>query len=481
VGKKRNEAGRDDARRGRAEGSPLILVVDDEPNVRKVLGALLEQAHYEVALAASALEALDLVRAHDPDLVISDLRMPGLDGLELLRRLRDDFPEIPVVLLTAHGTVENAVEAMKRGALDFLTKPFDKTRVLDIVRKAVGQGERARREYHGGGIPSEPTGLIGRSAAITTLKRLVERVAPSPTTVLITGETGTGKELVARALHRLSPRRDAPFVAVNCGALPENLVESELLGHERGAFTGAERARPGRFELADGGTLFLDEVGELPPAIQVKLLRVLQDGQIDRIGSTAPLKVDVRLVAATHRDIQEDVVQGRFRSDLLFRLRVIEIQVPPLRERLDDVPLLVEHFLDKHAARLGHARSRIAVSALAALVSRPWPGNVRELENAIERAIILAPGTVLEREDVDPPGRGAEESGARAAGARPASDAAGAGGMRDAARAAAAETERRLIRAALDATGGNITRAAERLGISRRGLQLKLKDPRLTD
>ncbi|MGH7341019.1 MAG: sigma-54-dependent transcriptional regulator [Candidatus Rokuibacteriota bacterium] len=471
----------DDARRGGAEGRALVLVVDDEPNIRKVLGALLEQAGYEVALAASALEALELVRAHDPDLVITDLRMPGVDGLDLLRRLREDFPEIPVVLLTAHGTVENAVEAMKRGAHDFLTKPFDKTRVLDIVGKAVGQAERARREFHGGGIASEPTGLIGRSAAITTLKRLIERVAPSPASVLITGETGTGKELVARALHRLSPRREAPFVAVNCGALPEGLVEAELLGHERGAFTGAERIRPGRFELADGGTLFLDEVGELPPVVQVKLLRVLQDGQIDRIGSTAPLKVDVRLVAATHRDIQKAIDQERFRSDLFFRLRVIEIQVPPLQERLDDIPLLVEFFLGKHASRLGRRRPEIAEGALDSLASRLWPGNVRELENVIERAMILGRGDVLELEDVEPAGRAPDELARRDADPRLGPVPRSAGGMRDAARAAAAETERRLIRAALEATGGNITRAAERLGVSRRGLQFKLKDPRLTD
>ena len=449
---------------------PHILVVDDEPNVRKVLGALLEQAGYVTTRAAGAGEALDLVRAQDPDLVITDLKMPGMDGLELLRRLKEGFPEIPVVLLTAHGTVEAAVEAMKDGAFDFLTKPFDKSRVLEVVAKALGQGERARREFQGPLAEGAPCGLVGRTAAIDTVRRLIERLAPAPSTVLITGETGTGKELVAEAMHRMSPRAGAPFIKINCGALPETLVESELFGHERGAFTGAAQARPGRFELAHGGTLFLDEVGELPPAVQVKLLRVLQDGMVDRIGATEPRRVDVRLLAATHRDLDEEVGRGRFRQDLLFRIRVVELKVPPLRERLDDLPLLVEFFLDKQAKRLGVARPSVAPGTVEALRGRPWPGNVRELENAVERAMLLARGPSIGPEDfaIDAPGDAepAVPSPARAPGS----------GIKGAAREAAATTERRLIRAALDSTGGNVTRAAERLGLSRRGLQLKLKE-----
>jgi two-component system response regulator AtoC len=449
-----------------------ILVVDDEPNVRKVLGALLEQAGYLTTRAAAASEALDLVRAQDPDLVITDLKMPGMDGLELLRRLKEGFPEIPVVLLSAHGTVEAAVEAMKDGAFDFLTKPFDKTRVLEVVAKGLGQAERARREFQGPLAGGAPCGLVGQTAVMDGVRRLIERIAPAPSTVLITGETGTGKELVAEALHHMSPRRGAPFVKINCGALPETLVESELFGHERGAFTGAAQARPGRFELAHGGTLFLDEVGELPPAVQVNLLRVLQDGMVDRIGSTEARRVDVRLLAATHRDLQEDVERGRFRQDLSFRIRVVEIKVPPLRERLDDLPLLVEFFLDKLSRRLGLARPSVGPGTIEALRARAWPGNVRELENAVERALLLARGPSLGPEDfaIDAAG---ETAGAHAS-AR--SSAAPSAGIKGAAREAAATAERRLIRAALEATAGNVTRAAERLGLSRRGLQLKLKE-----
>ncbi|PYT10648.1 MAG: DNA-binding response regulator [Acidobacteria bacterium] len=444
-----------------AAGKPHILVVDDEPNVRKVLGAMLEQAGYLTTRAATGDEALGLVRAQDPDLVITDLKMPGMDGLDLLRRLKEGFPEIPVILLTAHGTVEAAVEAMKQGALDFLAKPFDKTRVLEIVAKGLGQAERARAEFQGPLAGGAPCGIVGQTPGIEAVRRLIERVAPSPSTVLITGETGTGKELVAEALHRLSPRAPAPFIKINCGALPEALVEAELFGHERGAFTGAAQARPGRFELAHGGTLFLDEIGELPPAVQVKLLRVLQDGMVDRIGASQPRQVDVRLLAATHRDLQAEVERGRFRQDLLFRIRVIEIPVPPMRERLDDLPLLVEFFLDKQARRLGTARPPIGAEALSALRARTWPGNVRELENAVERAILLARGPALGSEDF-----GLEATAGAAAPA----------GLKTASRQAAATAERRLIRAALEATGGNVTRAASRLGLSRRGLQLKLKD-----
>ena len=444
-----------------AAGKPHILVVDDEPNVRKVLGAMLEQAGYLTTRAATGDEALGLVRAQDPDLVITDLKMPGMDGLDLLRRLKEGFPEIPVILLTAHGTVEAAVEAMKQGALDFLAKPFDKTRVLEIVAKGLGQAERARTEFQGPLAGGAPCGIVGQTPGIEAVRRLIERVAPSPSTVLITGETGTGKELVAEALHRLSPRAPAPFIKINCGALPEALVEAELFGHERDAFTGAGQAWPGRFELAHGGTLFLDEIGELPPAVQVKLLRVLQDGMVDRIGASQPRQVDVRLLAATHRDLQAEVERGRFRQDLLFRIRVIEIPVPPMRERLDDLPLLVEFFLDKQARRLGTARTPIGAEALSALRARTWPGNVRELENAVERAILLARGPALGSEDF-----GLEATAGAAAPA----------GLKTASRQAAATAERRLIRAALEATGGNVTRAASRLGLSRRGLQLKLKD-----
>jgi len=444
---------------------PHLLIVDDEPNVRRVLSTLLEQAGYATKRAASGEQALQLVRAQDPDLVITDLKMPGMGGMELLGRLQASFPEIPVLVLTAHGTVANAVEAMKRGAHDFLTKPFDKLEVTELVDKALAQAASARREYRGPLVKGERCGIVGRSGAIDKLRLTIEKVAPTPTTVLIRGETGTGKELVAEALHQLSKRAAAPLVKINCGALPENLVESELFGYEKGAFTGAERSKPGRFELADGGTLFLDEVGELPSQIQVKLLRVLQDQQVDRVGGTAPCGIDVRLIAATHRDLQAEAAEGRFREDLLYRLKVIELVVPPLREHTEDIEPLVECFLDKHAKRLERPRPSISPEALTALATRPWPGNVRELENAVERAMLLAETDTLTPADFGD----AEETAAMP-------DRSASPSLREAAKAAAAQTERRMILAALELTEGNITHAAAKLGLSRRGLQLKMKE-----
>ena len=450
-----------------------VLVVDDEASVRKVLGALLENAGWSTTRAASGEEALELVRANDPDVVICDLKMPGMDGLELLGKLRASFPEIPVVLLTAHGTVDAAVEAMKRGAHDFLSKPFDKEQVLATVEAAAGQSDRRRTDFQGPLVSGERCGIVGDSAPMKAVKDLIEKVAPSPTTVLVTGPTGTGKELVAAALHALSDRSDAPFVRLNCGALPETLVESELFGHEKGAFTGAENRKPGRFELADGGLLFLDEVGELPAPAQVKLLRVLQDGVVDRVGGTEPVALDVRLVAATNRDLEAEVRAGRFREDLYYRLKVVEIRLPALSERLEDLPDLVDFFVTKHAERLKRERPHVSPAAFDALRSRAWPGNVRELEHAVERAVLLAEGAELGPDDFGfGPVASAPSSGG---GGATATD------LKAAARAAAAEAEGRLIREALDATQGNVTQAAERLGLSRRGLQLKMKDLGLRD
>jgi DNA-binding NtrC family response regulator len=455
----------------KGSAKPHVLIVDDEPNVRRVLATLLEQGGYATSRAESGEQALALVRTQDPDLVLTDLRMGEIDGLELLGRIKHDFPEIPVVLVTAHGTVATAVEAMKRGAFDFVTKPFDRDGVLDVVVRALGQAERLRREFQGPLVPGARCGLVGSSVPMERLARAIEKVAATPATVLIQGETGTGKELVAEALHQLSARARAPLIKINCGALPETLVESELFGHERGAFTGAERERPGRFELADGGTLFLDEIGELPLAIQPKLLRVVEDGRIERVGATATRTVDVRLVAATHRDLAGEARAGRFREDLRYRLDVIRLDVPPLRERLADVPALVDCFLDKHARRLGRPRPSIEPEALAALAARPWPGNVRELENAVERAMLLADSERLGVDDFTAAGTGTHAEA-------PAEPPVGTetGSIKDAARAAAARAERRMILAALAATGHNVTRAAERLGLSRRGLQLKLKE-----
>jgi DNA-binding NtrC family response regulator len=369
-----------------------VLIVDDEPNMRKVLGALLENAGHATSRASSGEEALALVRSQDPDVVLTDLRMEGLDGMQLLERLRADFPEIPVVLLTAHGSIDVAVEAMKRGAFDFVEKPFDQSRVLEIVAKAAGQATTLRDDVLPSVAARAPLGMVGSSSAMQALRKLIERVAPSPTTVLVTGETGTGKELVAEALHRLSPRMAGPLVRINCGALPENLVESELFGHERGAFSGADRRKPGRFELADGGTLFLDEVGELPLELQPMLLRALEQREIRRVGDEKPRKVNVRVLAATNRDLDAEVAKGRFRADLLHRLAVVRIRLPPLRERLVDLPMLTRSILDGLGAR-AHGFS-LSPALLEQLAARPWPGNVRELRNLVERAVALGDPSV---------------------------------------------------------------------------------------
>lgn len=366
-----------------------------------------------------------------------------------------------MVLLTAHGTVEAAVEAMKRGALDFLTKPFDKARVLEIVAKACAQAGRSREEFQGPLVDAARCGMIGQSGPMEALFRTLEKIAPSPATVLISGETGTGKELVAEALHRLSPRCDGPMVKINAGALPDSLVEAELFGYDRGAFSGAERTKLGRFELADGGSLFLDEIGEMPLPSQVKLLRVLQDGIIDRLGGSGPRKIDVRLVAATNKDLAKSTEDGRFREDLLYRIRVIELRVPPLRERLEDIPLLLDFFVDKHSRRLARPHPSVDPEVAGILAGRAWPGNIRELENAVERALLLAESDVLGPGDFPVP-TGVHEK-------RPP-------GIKEASRRVAATTQSRMIREALDKTGGNVSRAAELLGMSRRGLQLKMKD-----
>jgi two-component system response regulator AtoC len=441
-----------------------ILIVDDENNVRRVLSTLLEQAGFATTRAESGDIALDLVRSQDPDLILTDLKMPGMDGMQLLEQLQHAFPEIPVIMLTAHGTVENAVEAMRRGAHDFITKPFDKDQVVELVNKALGQARSARLESRGPLAEGAPCGFVGQSAGIQKLRTMIKKVAPTAATVLIHGETGTGKELVAEALHAHSKRADGPIIKINCGALPESLVESELFGHEKGAFTGADRAKPGRFELADGGTLFLDEIGELPRDAQVKILRVLQDQVVDRVGGTEPHKVDVRLIAATHRDLEQDVAAGRFREDLFYRLKVIELSVAPLRERPDDIPLLLDHFLGRHATRLERARPEVDPGVHSVLQAHRWPGNVRELENAVERAILLSESSTLSAADF-----GFEQESATAASKAPST-------LKEASRAAAAGAELRMIREALEITGDNVTHAADRLGLSRRGLQIKMKE-----
>ncbi|WP_448873356.1 sigma-54-dependent transcriptional regulator [Desulfobulbus propionicus] len=381
-----------------------ILIVDDEPNYQIVLAELLKDEGYEVFTADSGKAGLPIVYSIDLDLVISDMKMPGMDGIEFLAKIKEYNRELPVILITAYAEVEKAVEAMHLGAFTYLAKPFSNQQLLASVTKAIEHYGLVReiRRLRAEAVPrSGFGGMIGKSPSMRAVYQLIEKVAPTPSSVLITGESGTGKELVARAIHNLSPRREAPFISVNCAALSEHLLESELFGHEKGAFTDAVAMRKGRFELADTGTLFLDEIGEMPPQLQAKLLRVLQEKSFERVGGSVTQKVDVRILAATNKDLKDEVDKGHFREDLYYRLNVIHIHLTPLRERVDDIPALVTHFIEKNSRNLGKELD-ISPEALRLLVSLPWEGNVRELENTIERAAILCNGNRIEPEDVQP-------------------------------------------------------------------------------
>jgi len=348
-------------------------------------------------------KGLELAQAHELNVVITDMKMPGMDGMTFLERLHALHSDLPVIMMTAYGTVEKAVEAMRKGAFDYVLKPFKNEELKLTIRKAIDHyrlvcqnrylSEQLQERY-------QYSNIIGKSASMQRIFQLIEKVAPSKATVLITGESGTGKELIARAIHFNSPRRDLPFITVNCGALPENLLESELFGHERGAFSGAVTQRKGRFELAHEGTLFLDEISEMSPPLQVKLLRVLQEMEFERVGGSQTLKVDVRMVAASNRVLKAEVEAGRFRSDLFYRLNVVHVHLPPLRERKDDIPLLVNHFLDKYTPGGASSRVSIASEAMRCLLDYSWPGNIRELENVIERAVILSTTEQIEARDL---------------------------------------------------------------------------------
>jgi two-component system, NtrC family, response regulator HydG len=385
--------------------SARILVVDDHAEMARLLAEQLGDAGYVVELAGGGREALRRVRQELPDLVVTDLRMQDVDGFDVLEGVREVDPQVPVIVMTAFGAIETAVEAIKRGAYHYLTKPFQLGEALVFVERALADrqvrtaNEVLRRDAERqAGTPA----LVGSSPAMRALHDLIARAAPSPAAVLVTGESGTGKELVARALHAGSPRREQPFVAVNCTALPDTLLESELFGHTRGAFSGATAPRRGLFVEADGGTLFLDEIGDMPPALQAKLLRVLQDGEVRAVGSDTLRRVDVRVIAATNQDLERRVSAGQVRSDLYFRLNVVSIPVPPLRNRREDVPELVERFVARARRRNPAARARrVAPEAVARLAAHAWPGNVRELENVVERLVILAPREEIGLEDVD--------------------------------------------------------------------------------
>jgi len=464
-----------------------ILVVDDEANLRRVLAAQLGRDGYEVHVAEDGAAGLSFLREHHIDLVISDLRMPKLGGMELLRAAIAEDPSRPVVILTAHGTIDTAVEALKTGAFDYITKPFDQDEVRTIVRKALRTRDLASHDASpagdAGGTGAGRFGLIGTSPSLQEVHAVISRVADTPTTVLITGESGTGKELVAHALHESSSRAKRPFIKVNCAAIPKTLIESELFGYERGAFTGAVGSKPGRFELAAGGTLFLDEVGEIPLEMQVKLLRVLQEHEFERVGGVKTVRVDVRLVAATNRDLKRAIASGEFREDLFYRLNVVPIPLPPLRDRRSDVPELAAFFIEKFNTRLRKQLKGVDPAAMERLLQYEWPGNIRELENVIERAVLFADQPLISIDDLLPQLGTTEAeplgpSADRAAGApgEPV-DAIGEGeGLKAQVKAATARIERQLIERALHQTTGNVTHAARLLKISRKGLQLKMKE-----
>jgi DNA-binding NtrC family response regulator len=450
--------------------SAKILVVDDELNMRLVLKAMLNKEGYEVVTAADGLEALEVLKKEGISVVATDLKMPRLDGMGLLSRIMEEDPSLPVIILTAYGTVANAVDALKKGAFDFITKPFEQDELKNVILKAVKSRVINEGELAAASEAVSPH-LVGTSGKMAEIQDIIRKVAPTTATVLITGETGTGKELIARAIHQASPRRDHPFIKINCAAIAENLVESELFGYEKGAFTGAVTAKPGRFELAHQGTLFLDEVGEIPREMQAKLLQAIQDQSFERVGGLKTISVDVRLIAATNRNLLQEVKDGNFREDLYYRLNVFPIQVPPLRERRDDIPVLTDYFIGKFNSKLGKNISVVAPEVRDCFLTYDWPGNIRELEHLIERMILMAEEPVLTMRLVPPEiakavGHLHYEGGERLP-------------ERDALKSHMEEMERQIIARCLEECGGNVTKAAERLGLSRKGLQLKMIKHRL--
>jgi two-component system response regulator AtoC len=437
-----------------------VLVVDDEAKMQRVLEIMLKRMGHQVVCAGNGHEALAALEQTSCDLIISDLRMPGMTGIELLQALRTQGNDVPVIIMTAYGTIESAVEAMKLGACEYIVRPFDVDALEITVKRILAAGTiRRQNDFLRGELDKGWGEFVGNSPAMQQVYALIRQVAPSKTTVLISGETGTGKELVARAIHRASPRAEALFVPINCAAIPHDILESELFGYAKGAFTGAVKERIGKFELADGGTLFLDELTEMPLALQAKLLRVLQENEIERLGSNRRIPIDIRIIAATNRDPRQAVADGHLREDLYYRINVFNIALPPLRQRKSDIPALASSFL----ARLGNGR--IDHSALEVLQHYDWPGNVRELQNVIERAAVLAQGSAitaahLPREISEPPIAKAEAAPQFASlELNPAVD----------------QLEEAMIRAALNQAGGNKTKASRLLEISERSLWYKLK------
>lgn len=446
-----------------------ILIIDDDAGLRKSLTLILSDAGYEVVQAEDGEQGLATAREQSPEIILCDVRMPKLGGIEFLEAYREGGGHALILVMTAYGGLDLAMEAMKKGAYDYIPKPFGSDDVLLIVRKAEEREQlrrevgRLRREVRADARFGE---IVVGSPAMRKAMEVVQKVAPYDSSVLITGASGTGKELVARMLHRESSRADAAFVPVNCGGVPEQLLESEFFGFERGAFTGADREKEGLFEVADGGTLFLDEVGELPGALQVKLLRALQEGEVRRIGATKTTQVDVRVIAATNLDLEDAVEKGEFRKDLYYRLAVVPIHLPQLRSRSEEVPQLATHLLQRHAARLGVQVDGIAPEAMEVLLAYAWPGNIRELENVLERALVLTDGTNIEVDDLPEAVR------------RPAPDTPGISVDGDdlSVKKHGARLERHLIQVALDRTGGNKTQAADLLELSPRALRYKIQE-----
>ena len=446
--------------------SERIIIAEDDEDLAFVLREALRRQRYDVDVVPTAGGMLDGLKATPYDLILLDVRLPDMAGLDAIPRCRELAPDTPIIVMTAHGTRETAMEAITRGAYDFFTKPLKMDEFQVVVARALDR-RRLQKQVKAlrDGQPSGLDGLIGQSEGLKRVVDVAHRAAPTDLTILVQGESGTGKEVLARAIHRLSARKDGPFVPVNCAAIPEGLLESELFGHERGAFTGAVRARPGRFELAKEGTLFLDEIGDMPPSMQAKILRVLQEHEFERVGGTRTMTADVRVIAATHRDLEAAVAQGTFRQDLFYRLQGVAIVLPPLRERVDDLPLLATHLLERAAQRLNRQPAELSPEALRCLWTHAWPGNVRELQHVLEGAMVLSDGVI--RPEHLP------AAVQRAAQARPAALAGPAlsGSLDD----ALEEWERRMILDALQRTQGVQARAAKILGVSERSLWYRIK------
>ncbi|HDP89666.1 MAG TPA: sigma-54-dependent Fis family transcriptional regulator [Thioalkalivibrio sp.] len=443
---------------------PVVMVTEDDPAMRELVTSVLEELDADVVPMSSSTEALDYLESHDVAVVVTDLRMPRIDGMQVLAFSRQRNPLTQVIMVTGHATVESAVETLKAGAFDYICKPFENVELRVTVQRALDHWNLSReniRLREENRVFSEGDTIIGRSAPMAEVQRLIDAASAYDCPVLITGESGCGKELVARQVHLRSPRRDASFVAINCAAIPEQIIESELFGYQKGAFTGAERAKPGLFETANGGTIFLDEINNASLSLQAKLLRVLQDATFYRLGDTEPRQVNVRVIAATNRDVPELITQGEFREDLYYRLRVIEIHIPALRDRRDDVPLLAHYFIDKYARRFDKPMEGMTTRVLGALMRHDWPGNVRELENVIQRTIILSQGKVIDVDSLTPEiAQGSEVSGRAIDHMQPQT---------------LEEVEVYFIRKALRETGGDRALSAEILGIDKSTLWRKIK------